>query len=131
MKKFGKVLFVAASLAAIAGGAFYYIKKVVKKDTDDDFDDFEDEFDDFELDDEEPMDSSAAENREYVTINLEVTEQETSTQEKPVVNDKKEEIKEETKEETSKEASKETSQKTSKSKTSDYKKEKEEKTIES
>lgn len=123
MKKFGKVLFVAASLAAIAGGALYYIKKVVKKDTDDDFDDFEDEFDDFELDDEEPTDSSAAENREYVTINLEVTEQETSTQEKPVANEKKEEIKEETKEETS--------QKTSKSKTSDSKKEKEEKTIES
>lgn len=67
MKKFGKFLFTAASLAAIAGGAYYFLKNVVNKDSKDDFDDFEDDFDDFDNDDESV---EATESREYVTINI-------------------------------------------------------------
>lgn len=69
MKKFGKFLFGALSLAALAGGAFYFLKNVVNKDTDDDFEDFEDDFEDFDTDDDD-LNLNGTENREYVPINL-------------------------------------------------------------
>ena len=47
MKKFGKFVAGTLSLAAIAGGVFYFFKNVVNKDTTDDFDDFDDDFDDY------------------------------------------------------------------------------------
>lgn len=67
MKKFGKFLFTVASLAAIAGGAYYFLKNVVNKDSKDEFDDFDDDFDDFDEDDESV---ESTESREYVTINI-------------------------------------------------------------
>lgn len=71
MKKFGKFLFTTVSLAALAGGAVYFVKNVLNKESNDDFDDFDDDFDDFDLDDEEDeIDEDINSNREYVTINI-------------------------------------------------------------
>ena len=71
MKKFGKFMFAALSVAAFAGSAYYLVKNVINKDSSDDFDDFEDEFDDFDFNDEGEADIPAApENREYVTLNI-------------------------------------------------------------
>lgn len=72
MKKFGKFLLATLSVAAFAGGAYYFIKNIVNKDTTDDFDDFEDDFDDFDLDDEEGAAdaSNSGEDRGYVTLNI-------------------------------------------------------------
>lgn len=74
MKKFGKFLLATLSVAAFAGGAYYFIKNIVNKDTADDFDDFEDDFDDFDSDDEEGTGtadfSNAGEDRGYVTLNI-------------------------------------------------------------
>jgi hypothetical protein len=75
MKKFGKFLFGTISLAALAGGVFYFFKNVVNKKSSDDFEDFEDDLDDFDdLDDIDTDDSEDSESstdaREYVTINL-------------------------------------------------------------
>lgn len=61
MKKFFKFLCGAASVAAVAFGAYCVYKNVIAKDEDDD--DFDDCFD------EEAVDT-AAENREYVSINI-------------------------------------------------------------
>lgn len=66
MKKFGKFIVATLSLAAIAGGAFYFIKNVLNKDSNEDFDDFEDDFEDFDDAEEEEN----TENREYVTLNM-------------------------------------------------------------
>ena len=52
MKKLGKFIFASLSVAAFAGGAYYLVKNIINKDSNDDFDDFEDEFDDFDLDEE-------------------------------------------------------------------------------
>lgn len=71
MKKFGKFIAGTLSLAAIAGGVFYFLKNVVNKDSTDDFDDFDDDFDDI---DEEEMDDSeedsTSESRGYVTLTM-------------------------------------------------------------
>ena len=63
MKKAFKFLCGAASMAAVAFGAYCVYKNVVAKPDDDDFDDFEDYFED-----ETP--ESTVENREYVSINI-------------------------------------------------------------
>lgn len=62
MKKFFKFLCGAASLAAVGFGAYYVYKNVLTKDTDED-DDFDDCF-------EEDGGESAADSREYVSINI-------------------------------------------------------------
>ena len=74
MKKLGKFLVGAASVAAVTGGAFYLVKKFMDKKNEDIIDDeiFDD---DFEIDDEEDEfeDIFSDENkdeREYVTINI-------------------------------------------------------------
>jgi hypothetical protein len=71
MKKFGKFIFGALSIAALAGGAFYYLKNFVNKDSSDDFDDFDDDFEDFESDEEDDAtEDTTADTREYVTLNM-------------------------------------------------------------
>lgn len=65
MKKFAKFIFGTAILASIAAGAYYIYKNYIKKDSTDDFDDFEDDFEDFDTDEDSDEDS-----REYVSINL-------------------------------------------------------------
>ena len=80
MKKFLKFLCGAASMAAVAFGAYCVYKNVIAKKDNDDFDDFDDCFDDETVDD-------ADENREYVSINIteedseEVAEPEETTEE--------------------------------------------------
>lgn len=52
MRKFIKFLVGTASLAALAGGAYYFVKKYFTEDCFDDFDDDDfDDFDDFDDDD--------------------------------------------------------------------------------
>ena len=63
MKKFLKFFCGAASMAAVAFGAYCVYKNVIAKKDDEDFDDFEDCFEDDTADD-------AKENREYVSINI-------------------------------------------------------------
>ena len=88
MKKFLKFLCGAASMAAVAFGAYCVYKNVIAKKDDDDFDDFEDCFDEDET-------VEADENREYVSINIteetaeeadeeEVTEEVPATEEEVV-----------------------------------------------
>ncbi len=62
MKKFFKFLCGAASLAAVGFGAYYVYKNVLTKDADED-DDFDDCF-------EEGSEETAADSREYVSINI-------------------------------------------------------------
>lgn len=78
MKKFGKFLLTTLSIAACVGGAYYFVKNILNKDADDDFDDFEDDFDDFDLDEEETEDTgkAAEDDRGYVTLNFSETEKE-------------------------------------------------------
>lgn len=84
MKKFGKFVFAALSVTALAGSAYYLVKNVINKDSSDDFDDFEEEFEDLDLNDEGEADPpTASENREYVTLNLNKEETETSVQKEP------------------------------------------------
>lgn len=91
MKKLGKFIFGTLSLAAIAGGVFYFLKNSANKTATDDFDDFEDDFEDgFDDDFEDDFDSLDAEknnkkkdtpkkdSREYVTINISPEENETN-----------------------------------------------------
>lgn len=68
MKKFGKFLFGVVSAAAVVGGAVYFLKNIVSKD-EDGLDDFDDDFEDDLLDDFDD-DFDVAEDREYVTLNL-------------------------------------------------------------
>lgn len=63
MKKFMKFLCGAASMAAVAFGAYCVYKNVIEKKDDDDFDDFDDCF-------EEEAGDDTDENREYVSINI-------------------------------------------------------------
>lgn len=63
MKKFMKFLCGAASMAAVAFGAYCVYKNVIEKKDDDDFDDFDDCF-------EDETEDNADENREYVSINI-------------------------------------------------------------
>ena len=73
MKKIGKFLVGAASVAAITGGAFYLVKKFMDKKNDDIIDDevFDDDFEiDDEEDDFEEIFSDNKDEREYVTINI-------------------------------------------------------------
>ena len=44
MKKFSKFIFATLSVAAFAGGAYYFVKNILNKNNSDDFDDFEDDF---------------------------------------------------------------------------------------
>lgn len=76
MKKFLKFVCGAASMAAVAFGAYCVYKNVIAKKDDEDFDDFEDCF-------EEDITDDANENREYVSINIteEAAEDETETAE--------------------------------------------------
>jgi hypothetical protein len=73
MKKFGKFVFATLSLVAMAGGIFYFVKNVINKDSNDDFDDFEDDFDEFEDDFDEFNDEEETTEeikpREYVSLN--------------------------------------------------------------
>lgn len=71
MKKFLKFVCGAASMAAVAFGAYCVYKNVIAKKDEDDFDDFEDCFDEEDT-------AEADENREYVSINIteEVAEEE-------------------------------------------------------
>ena len=66
MKKFGKFVFGTITLASVAAGAYYFYKNYIKKDSSDEFDDFEDEFEDFDTEEEEGEKDS----RGYVPINL-------------------------------------------------------------
>ena len=86
MKKFLKFVCGAASMAAVAFGAYCVYKNVIAKKDEEDFDDFDDCFD--EDDSEE-----ANENREYVSINI--TEEAADLAEE----DSEEEVAEETAEE--------------------------------
>ena len=71
MKKNSKFVFGLLSVAAIAGGAYYYVKNILNKDSDDDFEDFEDDFEDFDFDEDEDEEiTSPSEGREYVTLNI-------------------------------------------------------------
>ena len=65
MKKLGKFIFGTLSLATVAAGAYYLYKNYIKKDSSDDFDEFEDDFEDFDTEGETDKDS-----REYVSINI-------------------------------------------------------------
>ena len=82
MKKFMKFLCGAASMAAVAFGAYCVYKNVVAKKDEDDFDDFDDCFDEEASDDTE-------ENREYVSINIteEASEEENTEEEASEVAD--------------------------------------------
>lgn len=66
MKKFGKFIFGTVALASVAAGAYYVYKNFIKKDSSDEFDDFEDDFEDFDTEEESEQESS----REYVPINI-------------------------------------------------------------
>ena len=86
MKKFAKFIFGTAIIASIAAGAYYIFKTYIKKDTTDDFDDFEDDFEDFDAEEEDAENDT----REYVSINISgnensdaetVSEQEEETEE--------------------------------------------------
>lgn len=82
MKKFGKIILGTLALGSVAAGAFFAIKKFIKKDSSEDFDDFEDEFEDFDAEDEvEP------ESREYVSINIAPEESTADATEEPVSED--------------------------------------------
>lgn len=77
MKRFGKFIFGTISLAALAGGVFYYLKTMADKRAAEDFEEFEDDFgDDFDDDFEDDLnnfqekDNQDVDSREYVTINL-------------------------------------------------------------
>lgn len=86
MKKLGKFIFGTLSLAALAGGVFYFLKNFANKTATDDFDDFEDDFDDDFEDDFDSLDSEEIkkkndkkDSREYVTINLTQEDSENNT----------------------------------------------------
>lgn len=87
MKKFGKFLLAAASVTVLAGGAYYFIKNIINRDSDQDFDDFDDEFDDFGAEEEEDADTASQEAREYVTINLAAEEADVQKTSVPSDND--------------------------------------------
>ena len=74
MKKNNKFVFGLLSAAAVAGGAYYFAKKFLNKDSKDDFDDFEDDFEDFDFDDDADVPSDE---REYVTLNMTSSAEET------------------------------------------------------
>lgn len=63
MKKLGKFIFGTLAVASLVAGAYYLYKNFIKKDSGEDFEDFEDDFEDTDADEEE-------EAREYVPINI-------------------------------------------------------------
>lgn len=73
MKKFGKFIFGTLSAAAAVGGLYCLYKNSIKKNADEDFDDFDDEM---EEDDDETV-SVDPENREYVSITITTEDAET------------------------------------------------------
>jgi hypothetical protein len=75
MKKFFKFIAAVISIGALACGAYYFFKKYVCKDTQDDFDDFDDELDDYDTTDST---DSSSDNREYVSINITADQEEKS-----------------------------------------------------
>ncbi len=76
MKKIFKFVISLASIAALAAGAYYFVKKVLLKDSYedfDDFDDFDDDFDDFDdFDDDE--------DEEIVSVNMELVDDNSETE---------------------------------------------------
>lgn len=83
MKKFFKFIATIVSIGAFACGAYYFFKKYVCKETQDDFDDFDDELEDYDVADNA---DSSAENREYVSINI-TADQEAKTEEEVKTDD--------------------------------------------
>ncbi|MEG2512602.1 MAG: hypothetical protein RSA52_05015 [Acetivibrio sp.] len=69
MKKFGKFVVTALSVAACVGGAYYFVKNILKKNNVDDFDDFDDDFDDMDSH-EDTTSKTDTEDRGYVTLNF-------------------------------------------------------------
>lgn len=67
MKKFCKFLIGTISLATAACGVYYFCKKYVFKESNEDFDDLDDEYEEYEAEEESP---SVAEGREYVSIHI-------------------------------------------------------------
>jgi len=63
MKKFAKFVLGTLAVTSLVAGAYYLYKNFIKKDSAEDFDDFEDDFD-------EPEIETAEESREYVPINI-------------------------------------------------------------
>lgn len=73
MKKLCKFIFGTISLAALAGGAFYFLKSLADKRAAEDFDDFEDDFDEIfedDLDNFHEEENHSKDSREYVSIDL-------------------------------------------------------------
>ena len=63
MRKFFKFIVSIASIAAVVGGAFYFVKKYLLNDDFDDFDE-DDYFDDFDDDNDEVVDIKVNSNEE-------------------------------------------------------------------
>lgn len=77
MKKFLKFLFCTATLAAAGFGVYCLVKNIKNDSNEDDFDDLDDDFDEFDTEDE----STNADSREYVPINLNGSEDEEAGEE--------------------------------------------------
>ena len=75
MKKFCKFLIGTISLATAACGVYYFCKKYVFKEANEDFDDLGDEYEEYEAEEDSP---SVAESREYVSIHI-TSEQDLNT----------------------------------------------------
>lgn len=75
MKKFAKFIFTTLSIAACVGGAYYFVKNILNKNTKDDFDSFEDDFDVFDCDEDKEEDSVPSDDRGYVTLNFQEEEE--------------------------------------------------------
>lgn len=67
MKKFLKFVLGTLSLATLACGAYYFIKKYVCKDSNNEFDDLDDNYEDYESEEEK---TTSTDGREYVSINI-------------------------------------------------------------
>ncbi len=87
MKKFMKFVCGAASMAAVAFGAYCVYKNVIAREDDDDFDDFDDCF--------EEEEEAVAEDREYVSINITEEASESEEAEEEVSEEVSEDITEE------------------------------------
>jgi len=78
MKKLGKFIVGTLAFTSLVAGAYYLYKNFIKKDSGNDFEDFEDDFEDADSEPEE-------ETREYVPLNIspEVNTAETSEEDAP------------------------------------------------
>ena len=68
MRKLGKILVSIASIAAVIGGAYYFVKKVLLDDSYDDFDEFDEDFDD---DFDEEFDDFDEDEDDFIPVNME------------------------------------------------------------